>query len=117
MRPQKLHEHQQTQPNFLFRQRMFATILALAILCSLGFTSLLTAPSASAKEIQQLPREPNNPIIHQVYFNTTVGREYIYNGQEWVPHDASIDTYVLKKYKKPHVEKKSSNNDTESNKK
>lgn len=117
MRPRKLHEHQQIQQNILFRQRMFATIIALAILCLLGFTSLLTAPSASAKEIQRLSCEPDNPKIHQVYFNTTVGREYIYNGQEWVPHDASIDTYVLKKYKKPHVEKKSSNDDTESDKK
>lgn len=108
MRRHKLHNHQPTQPNILFKLRMPATILALAILCSLGFTSLLTAPSASAKEIQQLPREPSNPKIHQVYFNTTVKREYIYNGQEWVPHDASIDTYVLKKYKKPNVKKKSS---------
>src|SRR5512136_781487 len=111
MRPRKLREHQQTHQNTLFRQRMFATILAMGILCLIGFTSLITEPSASAKEIQRLSREPINPKIHQVYFNTTVGREYIYNGQEWVPHDASIDTYVLKKYKKPHVEKKSSNND------
>lgn len=108
MRLQKLQE---TQPRTLVKRSVFAAFLALAILCLFVFTSLLTAPSASAKDIQYLPHEPNNPKVLQVYFNTTDNREYIYNGQEWVPHDASIDTYVLKKYKKPKVSKTSSNGD------
>lgn len=78
-----------------------AALLAGAMLCA----ALLNAPSVSAKEVQRLPHEPNNPKILQVYFNTTDNHEYIYNGQEWVPHDASIDTYVLKKYQKPKVPK------------
>ncbi len=89
-----------TQQYTLIRQRVLAVFLTLTLLCVFGFAGLLTAPSASAKEMQRLPHEPKNPKILQVYFNTTDKREYIYNGQEWVPHDASIDTYVLKKYKK-----------------
>jgi hypothetical protein len=111
MRSQKLQKQQETQPRILAKRNVLAAFLALAILCLFGFTSLLTAPSASAKEIQQLPHEPNHPKIHQVYFNTTDKHEYIYNGEEWVPHDASIDTYVLKKYKKPKVSKDPSNGD------
>jgi len=80
---------------------MLATFFAVATLCA----ALLSTPPASAKAIQQLPHEPNNPKILQVYFNTTDKHEYIYNGQEWVPHDASIDTYVLKKYQKSKVPK------------
>ncbi|GFO60519.1 hypothetical protein GMST_28440 [Geomonas silvestris] len=72
--------------------------LPATMLCAL----LLAVSPASAKEVQRLPHEPSNPKIHTVYFNTTDNKEYIYNGQEWVPHDASIDSYVLKKYKKPN---------------
>ncbi len=89
-----------TQPHTLIRRRVLAAFITLTLLCVFGFADLLTAPSVSAKEIQRLPHEPNNPRVLQVYFNTTDNREYIYNGQEWVPHDTSIDTYVLKKYKK-----------------
>jgi hypothetical protein len=99
---------QNLQPCTLVKRRVLAVSLTVAALFLFGSITLLTAPSASAKEIQRLPHEPNNPKVLQVYFNTTDNREYIYNGQEWVPHDASIDTYVLKKYKKPTVPKKSS---------
>ncbi len=85
-----------SQPRTLTNRSMLAALLAGAALCA----ALLNAPSALAKEVQRLPHEPNNPKILQVYFNTTDNHEYIYNGQEWVPHDASIDTYVLKKYQK-----------------
>lgn len=98
MRPQKLQKQQmKNQPHIWVKQSVLSVFLTLAILCLFS----VAAPPASAKEVQHLPHEPNNPKIHQVYFNTTDNREYIYNGQEWVPHDASIDTYVLKKYKKP----------------
>lgn len=109
MRSEKLQKQQKTQPRTLAQRSVRAAFLTLAILCMFGFTALLTAPSASAKDIKRLPNEPNNPKIHQVYFNTTDNHEYIYNGQEWVPHDASIDTYVLKKYQKPKVPKNPSN--------
>jgi len=95
MKPAKLQKH---QPHVLAKQGVLCVLAALAVLCLFTFT----APSASAKEIQRLPHEPNNPKVNTVYFNTTDNHEYIYNGEEWVPHDASIDTYVLKKYKKPH---------------
>ena len=89
----------------LVKRGMLGAFPALAILCVLVLTWLLIVPPASAKDIQQLPHEPNNPKRHQVYYNTTDKHEYIYNGEEWVPHDASIDTYVLKKYKKSKVPK------------
>jgi hypothetical protein len=90
------------QPHTLIGRRVLGAFLTLTLLCLFCCTVMFSAPSASAKEVQRLPHEPNNPKVLQVYFNTTDNREYIYNGQEWVPHDASIDTYVLKKYQKPH---------------
>lgn len=110
MKSQTLHKHQQkTQSHILSKRSVLSKFLALVILCLFGFTSLLSVPSASAKEIKKLPHEPNKPKVLQVYFNTTDKREYIYNGEEWVPHDASIDTYVLKKYKKPKLPRDHSN--------
>ncbi len=102
MKSTDLNEHEKTaRPYMLIRRMLFAAFLTVAVLCAFGMADLLTTASASAKEVLRLSHEPNNPKIHQVYFNTTDNREYIYNGQEWVPHDASIDTYVLKKYQKP----------------
>ena len=112
MRPQKLQKQQMKNlPHILVKRSILAVFLTLAILCLFGFTT----PPASAKEIKRLPHEPNNPKIHQVYFNTTDNREYIFNGQEWVPHDASIDTYVLKKYKKTKRSIDSSNDNGSGN--
>jgi hypothetical protein len=105
MRSQKLQNQQETQPRALAQRSVLAVSLTVAALLLFGSITLFTVPPASAKEIQQLPHEPNNPKVLQVYFNTTDTHEYIYNGEEWVPHDASIDTYVLKKYKKPKVSK------------
>ncbi len=103
MRSRKLQQQQENQPLTLAKRGVLAVSLTVAALFLFGSITLLTAPSVSAKEIQQLPHEPNNPKVLQVYFNTTDKHEYIYNGEEWVPHDASIDSYVLKKYKKPKV--------------
>ena len=111
MRSQNSQQLQKTQPRTLAKRGVLAVSLTVAAFLLFVSITLLTAPLASAKEIQRLPHEPNNPKIHQVYFNTTSNKEFIYNGQEWVPHDASIDTYVLKKYQKPNVPKKSSPSD------
>lgn len=100
--PNSIRNQKSKQPYTLIGRRGPAAILTMTLLCGFCFAGLLNAPWLSAKEIQRLPHEPNNPRILQVYFNTTDNHEYIYNGQEWVPHDASIDTYVLKKYQKPH---------------
>lgn len=81
-------------------------LIALVLICLFSFPTAF----AAAKEVQRLPHEPNNPKIMQVYFNTTDNREYIYNGQEWVPHDASVDTYELKHYKKPKDKKTTDSN-------
>ena len=116
MRAKKMQEHKKNrQPHIWVKRRVLAALLTLAILCLFGSITLFTAPSALAKDIQQLPHEPAKPKVHQVYFNTTDKREYIFNGEEWVPHDASIDTYVLKKYKKPKVSINSSNGNGSSN--
>ncbi len=116
MRPQKSPHQLDTRLNTMLTRGVSALALTVVALSLLAFTTLFTVTSAAAKDIQQLPHEPNNPKIHQVYFNTTDKHEYIYNGQEWVPHDASIDTYVLKKYKKPKVDKDSPNDNGASNK-
>lgn len=107
MKSPKLQKHHEPQLRTLADRGVLTTCLALAILCLFAFT----APSASAKDIQRLPHEPNKPKVNQVYFNTTDNHEYIYNGEEWVPHDASIDTYVLKKYKKSKGSKNPSHGD------
>ncbi|QWV95818.1 hypothetical protein KP003_10825 [Geomonas nitrogeniifigens] len=105
MRTLKLHQCQESQPLQLVTKSVMTACVTLVLV------SLFALPVSLsfAKEVQQLPHEPNNPKIMQLYFNTTDNREYIYNGQEWVPHDASIDTYQLKKYKKPTVSKSTSN--------
>jgi len=97
----KLPEQLDARGGSFGREVAAAALTAAATLLFLGFTFLVTPPSALAKEILYLAQEPANPKILQVYYNTRDKREYIYNGQEWVPHDASIDSYVLKKYKKP----------------
>lgn len=107
MESQSLRNLMRMRKGSLAGRGMSGAFPAVIFLGVVVLTSWLTAPSASAKNIQQLPHEPNNPKIHQVYFNTTDKHEYIYNGEEWVPHDASIDTYVLKKYHKPKVHKNS----------
>ncbi|GFO66965.1 hypothetical protein GMLC_05440 [Geomonas limicola] len=107
MRSPKLKIFQNTQLRQLFRKNAVSIISLMLV-----FLFSLPTAFAIAKEVQRLPHEPNNPRILQVYFNTTDNREYIYNGQEWVPHDASIDTYELKQYKKAKDKKTPDSNGT-----
>ncbi|GFO69510.1 hypothetical protein GMLC_30890 [Geomonas limicola] len=99
----KLPKQQDARSRYFGKEVAAAALTTAATLLFLGSAFLVAPSSAQSKEIQYLAQEPANPTILQVYYNTQDKREYIYNGQEWVPHDASIDSYVLKKYKKPNV--------------
>src|SRR5512133_567134 len=70
---------------------------ALLVVAGCGDQSGSTAKTTTSVPIQKLATEPATGTLGLIYFNTTENREYIYNGAEWVPHDASIDTYVSKK--------------------
>jgi predicted CxxxxCH...CXXCH cytochrome family protein len=47
--------------------------------------------SAPAGKAPRLAAAPKSPRLMQVYFNTQNGREWIYDGAGWVPHDKTID--------------------------
>ncbi|WP_156912228.1 hypothetical protein [Citrifermentans bremense] len=94
--------HKQQIMGTLLKKITAVALTASAALLLLGSIALVAPLAVVAAEKQYLPSAPANPTIHQVYYNTTVKCEYIYNGQEWVPHDASINGYILKKYKKPN---------------
>ncbi len=46
---------------------------------------------------------PANALFGMIYINTTDNREYIYDGAEWVPHDASVADYYNSKLLKSHA--------------
>lgn len=96
--------HQLDARSRFFGKKVMAAALTTAATLLFLCAAILVAPAPGlAKEIPRLEREPDNAKVLQVYYNTKNKREYIYNGQEWVPHDASINSYVLKKYKKPKL--------------
>ena len=98
MKSQQTQNQQETQTLSLVKRIVFSVSITVAALSLQGFSTLLSPVSAYAASAKMwLPTEPADARVGQVYFNTTDKREYIYNGQEWVPHDASIDSYVLKK--------------------
>ncbi len=98
MKSQQTRNQQEAQTLSLVKRIVLSLSITVAALSLQGFYTLLTPVSANAATAKMwLPTEPAEARVGQVYFNTTDKREYIYNGQEWVPHDASIDTYVLKK--------------------
>jgi len=99
----KLPKQQDMRARCMWGRATAAALAAVATLVFLGSATLVSPQPVLAKDIPSLEHEPDNPRILQVYYNTRDKREYIFNGQEWVPHDASIDSYVLKKYKKPNV--------------
>lgn len=94
--------HRQQDIRTVFKKVTAVALTASAALLLFGSIALVAPLDVLAAEKQYLPSAPANPTILQVYYNTTVKCEYIYNGQEWVPHDASINGYILKKYKKPN---------------
>lgn len=65
-----------------------------------GSTANTTVP-ASPGGVTPLPSRgkprlaaaPKNAVFGMIYINTVDGREYIYDGAEWVPHDQTVDDY------------------------
>jgi hypothetical protein len=49
------------------------------------------ARKTPAAKVARLAAAPDAPRLMQVYFNTVNGREWIYDGVRWVPHDKSVD--------------------------
>lgn len=39
---------------------------------------------------------PAKAVFGMIYLNTADGREYIYDGSKWVPHDATVDDFYKK---------------------
>lgn len=48
---------------------------------------------ARVKKLPRLSSAPGAPRLMEVYFNITNGREWIYDGVRWVPHDQTVDTF------------------------
>jgi hypothetical protein len=106
MRSEKSGNPQGPQPRILVKRFALSMLFAVTTISLSCLPPLLSPPHANAASAKKwLPAEPTEATVGQVYFNTTDKREYIYNGEEWVPHDASIDTYVLKKHRKSKVSK------------
>ncbi|TSK04991.1 MAG: cytochrome C [Geobacter sp.] len=46
---------------------------------------------------QRLPAPPAQAVFGMTYFDTTIGKEFIYDGKIWVPHDSTVESYYEKK--------------------
>ncbi len=77
----------------------FALLAGIGMLSVAGCSGEEEAPSSSAqgaarvKKFPRLASAPDAPRLMEVYFNTTNGREWIYDGVRWVPHDQTVDSY------------------------
>jgi predicted CxxxxCH...CXXCH cytochrome family protein len=60
---------------------------------SLAASRDLASNTARVKKLPRLASAPEAPRLMQLYFNTSNGREWIYDGARWVPHDATVDSY------------------------
>jgi hypothetical protein len=83
---------------------IFIGITAFFIVCIYGYVrsplDVLAASSANENELPPRwklkgPAAPKNAIFGMIYFNTKEKREYIFDGADWVPHDASVDAYYV----------------------
>lgn len=88
---------QKTAPHCLAHMVILAMLFSAAMLLLPGCGDQSGSTGKTTVPIQKLATEPATGTLGLIYFNTTENREYIYSGAEWVPHDASIDTYVSKK--------------------
>jgi hypothetical protein len=55
-----------------------------------------SGPSAPAKTrtVPRLASAPRSPRLMQVYFDTGNGREWIFDGARWVPHDDTVEEFT-----------------------
>ena len=92
---------QKTSPRRLAHMVILAMLFSAALLmlagCGDQSASTVKTNAPTTVPIQKLATEPATGTLGLIYFNTTENREYIYTGAEWVPHDASIDTFLLKR--------------------
>jgi len=87
-------------PGIIRKSGILAVFFAAALFLVAGCGDQSgSSVKASNPAVQKLAQEPVSGKIGQLYFNTTENREFIFDGTEWVPHDASIDTYVSKRSK------------------
>ncbi|MEI6208007.1 MAG: hypothetical protein WCP20_14590 [Desulfuromonadales bacterium] len=98
MKSQQGQEMIVSRPSYLAKMCIAAALAASAMLLMSGCGDQSGSNGISAKSsVQRLASAPANGKVGQLYFNTTENREYIFNGTEWLPHDASVDTYVSQK--------------------
>jgi len=41
----------------------------------------------------KLPNAPTYAVFGEIYINTTTNKEWIFDGNQWVPHDNTVDAY------------------------
>ncbi len=77
--------------------RVYMGVLTVLFAAAVLLMSGCGDPGMSTGNTAQNPSNAaaSSPKVGQLDFNASENREYIFNGTEWVPHDASIDTYVI----------------------
>ncbi|GFO61726.1 hypothetical protein GMST_40510 [Geomonas silvestris] len=66
-----------------------------------GTTEAKVASAATPVDVSKLPQKarqrlaapPAEAVFGMIYFDTTKGKEYIFDGASWVPHDSTVDAY------------------------
>ena len=86
-----------SQPRMMVARGILVTIFVAATLMMAGCGDQSSSPSRPGIPKLAVAPKVTQSLLGQLYFNTTDGKEYIFDGQEWVPHDSSIDTYASPK--------------------
>jgi hypothetical protein len=85
-------------------------VIATALISLIGGATLLFSPgcgsssnkgelqgsAANSESAPKIDGAPKQAVIGQIYINTTDNRKWIYDGAQWVPHDATVDAYYQK---------------------
>jgi hypothetical protein len=58
-----------------------------------GATASARAPALPAKGKLKQATPPANAAFGMIYVNATSGREWIHDGTQWVPHDATVEAF------------------------
>jgi hypothetical protein len=87
-----------------FATRKMITLIGVASLlfvCVYGYVEGPQAATAKhnfpVKGKMRLAKAPDNALFGMIYINTKNNQEYIFDGSEWVPHDASVEDYYLQR--------------------
>jgi hypothetical protein len=96
--------------SLLLVRRLPATLVAAVLLLGAGCGQPVLAPEGAgaagdlgalkasggalpARGKQTLPAPPPVAAFGMIYVNATSGKEYIHDGAQWVPHDATVESF------------------------